>query len=158
VGGFAVSGSGTLLDVDQGITSSISIALITAGSSPGGVGPIGNSYGHFASGGDQIFDNAFNIADLSNPLTSDGLEFLATPFPSVTQNATGFNLWGNGGGSFTGYVETPHNLKYQVDLGNATFAAAVVPLRPSIWAEMIFGLLGLGWMVYRRKNGTPRFA
>lgn len=156
VGGYAVSGSGALLDPNQGINSSIAIALITAGSSPGGVGPIGNSYGHFASGGDQIFDNAFNTANLANPLTGDGLEFLATPFPNATNLATGFNLWGNGGGSFTGYVETPHNLIYQVDAGTATFSVAAVP-EPSTWAMMILGFFGVGFIAYRRKPNGPQF-
>jgi hypothetical protein len=27
-----------------------------------------------------------------------------------------------------------------------------VPFKPSIWANLIFGFLGLGWMAYRRKN------
>jgi PEP-CTERM motif len=154
-GGFAVSGSGTLLDPNQGINSSI--ALASAGSGPGGVGPIGNSYGHFASGGDQIFDNAFNTANLANPLTGDGLEFLATPFPNDTHLATGFNLWGNGGGSFTGYVETPNNLIYQVDNGTATFSVAAVP-EPSTWAMMILGFAGVGFMAYRRKSKSALMA
>ncbi len=158
VGGFAVSGSGTLLDPNQGINSSIAIALITAGSNPGGVGTIGNSYGHFASGGDQIFDNAFNTANLANPLTGDGLEFLGTPFPDKMNLATGFNLWGNGGGSFTGYVETPNNLIYQVDNGTTTFSVAAVP-EPSTWAMMILGFMGVGFVAYRRKaQGGFRFA
>jgi len=150
-GGFAVSGTGTLVDVNRGISSPIAIQLITAGSTPGGVGPIGNSYGHFASGADQIFDNAFNISDLLNPLTGDGLEFLATPFPSTTQAATGFNLWGNGGGSFTGFFETPTQTSQQIDNGTAVFNVAPVP-EASTWAMMILGFFGVGFMAYRRKS------
>jgi hypothetical protein len=30
--------------------------------------------------------------------------------------------------------------------------AAPAPLKPSIWANLIFGFLGLGWIAYRRKN------
>jgi hypothetical protein len=33
-----------------------------------------------------------------------------------------------------------------------------VPWPHSIWAEMIFGFLGLAWMAYRRKKSAPRFA
>jgi hypothetical protein len=106
--------------------------------------------------GDQIFDNAFNIANLSNPLTGDGLEFLATPFPSDTHLATGLNLWGNGGNSFTGYVETLSNLIFQNDNGSTTFSVSVVP-EPSTWAMMIFGFLGVGFVGYRRKSAHSAF-
>jgi hypothetical protein len=35
---------------------------------------------------------------------------------------------------------------------SATFTVAAVPLKPSVWANLIFGFLGLAWMAYRRKN------
>jgi hypothetical protein len=89
------------------------------------------------------------VANLSNPLTGDGLEFLATPFPSDTHLATGFNLWGNGNNSFTGYVETPSQGS-QIDNGSATFSVSAVP-EPSTWAMMILGFLGVGFVAYRRK-------
>jgi hypothetical protein len=37
-------------------------------------------------------------------------------------------------------------------LFSETVALSPVPLKPSIWANLIFGFLGLGWMAYRRKN------
>ena len=41
--------------------------------------------------------------------------------------------------------------------GTLTITVDAVP-DLSTWAMMILGFLGLGWLAYRRKNSTLRFA
>ena len=45
-------------------------------------------------------------------------------------------------------LDDPHEPNFTLD---------AVP-EPSTWAMMILGFLGLGWLAYRRKNSTLRFA
>jgi hypothetical protein len=35
---------------------------------------------------------------------------------------------------------------------SGSLVASAVPLKPSIWANLIFGFLGFGWIAYRRKK------
>jgi hypothetical protein len=43
-------------------------------------------------------------------------------------------------------------------MGIDNIDVTAAPLKPSIWANLIFGFLGLAWMLYRRKSGTLRLA
>jgi hypothetical protein len=42
--------------------------------------------------------------------------------------------------------------KTEIIITNFDAPVSAVPLKPSIWANLIFGFLGLAWMAYRRKN------
>jgi len=50
-------------------------------------------------------------------------------------------------------LDDPHEPNW----GTLTITLDAVP-EPSTWAMMILGFLGLGWLAYRRKNSTLRFA
>jgi len=135
VGGIATSG---YLDVtlgpNQGTYNLVSLTspLITGGS------PSVPSI-RFTDGTDQIFDNAVNVG--SNPfLTGDGLEF-------ANDHLIGFNLWGNGPGSYSLFdVSGPPDVhEYIIDGGTATIAPVPEPTTAGCL------LLGLGALVCSRR-------
>lgn len=78
-------------------------------------------------------DNVLFGAEGTNPLlTVTGMDITSVKV-SVTNDSLGFALFG-GAGNVGGVPE------------------------PSTWAMMILGFCGLGYMAYRRKNSTMRFA
>jgi hypothetical protein len=100
----------------------------------------------FTDGTDQIFDNVVNAG--SNPfLTGNGLEF-------ANNNQVGFNLWGNGAGSYTLFDVSgpPLTHVYIEDGGTASIVA--VPEA----ANMLGGLsaLGYGLVSFRRKFSSAK--
>jgi hypothetical protein len=73
----------------------------------------------------------------------------------------------NRGLSFFGFESDLNNIKtieifaninhvsYSFELDNFTYEAVSPPVpEPSTWAMMIVGFLGVGWLAYRRKNGS----
>ena len=134
VGGIATSG---YLDVTAGANlgtyNLVSLTSPLINGTPG----IGTQTLRIGGANDQIFDDVVNTS--SNPfLTGNGLEF-------ANSTAVGFNLWGNGPGSYS--LFDADNV-YIIDGGAATLTPAAAP-EPSSWA---IGLVALGGAFYLRRR------
>ena len=148
-GGVATGATGTITDplLFAG-TGTISLATP---SSPNFHGTGSDSNGptqDYLAGtiGGQLFGTQLVSAD-GTPIDNDGLVFNVTDSGSPTDN-TVFNIWFNGGTSYTGALFS--NAAQPVEEGQLT-AVAAVP-EPSTWAMMILGFAGVGFMAYRRKS------
>jgi len=99
----------------------------------------------FTDGTDQIFDDVVNVS--SNPyLTGDGLEF-------ANDHLIGFNLWGNGPGSYSLFdVSGPPDAHvYVIDNGTATITPGPVP-EPTTAGCFLLGLGALACCQRYAKN------
>jgi hypothetical protein len=88
------------------------------------------------------------------PATMRALNSEGQTIESISfQNTSGFSLKSPG---FWGFSDTSSDISIielsGAEIGIRDISVAGVPLKPSIWANLIFGFLGLGWMAYRRKN------
>jgi hypothetical protein len=87
---------------------------------------------------------------LSDVGVIDGPTFISDLMTAETQSLSWFI---DEGGTFyppSGDINQRRGNEYR---GFATLVSiSAVPWPHSIWAEVIFGFLGLGWMAYRRKN------
>jgi PEP-CTERM motif-containing protein len=138
VGGFAVSGGGTLQGPDW--SGSDALTLVTL-STPGVNDLGGGALSYRFGGGTDL------IGDTSLPISSNGLVFQVS---SIPDQHLGFNIWSNGDGSFTGFLG-----------GDATYegfngrlAAGGVP-EPETWALLIAGAAMIGFATRRQRAARP---
>lgn len=144
VGGQAVSVTGTLRS--EFWTGADALTLVTLGTP--GVNNLGggNLSFRFGGGTDLIGDTAF-------PLDSQGLVF-SVANPSNPALDLGFNLWSNGGASYTGFLAgNSPTLGGPIIYNsyNGAFTVSAVP-EPSTWAMLMLGFAGLGFAGYRRSK------
>ncbi len=151
VGGQAISGTGTLTSPFW--SGADALALVTLGTPD--VHDLGGGNLSFRFGGGTDL-----IGDTSVPIDGGGLVFAVTGAPSALD--VGFNIWSNGGGSYTGFIAgnapTPGApIIYYSDTGSLSVAAAP---EASTWAMMLIGFSGLAFAATRkaRKGGIAAFA
>jgi hypothetical protein len=151
VGGQALSGTGSLTSPYwSGADAMTLVTLSTPDVHDLGGGNLSFRFG----GGTDL------IGDTTVPIDGNGLVFAVTGAPSALD--VGFNIWSNGGGSYTGFVAgnapTPGGaIIYYSDNGSLSVAAAP---EASTWAMMLIGFSGLAFAATRkaRKGGIAAFA
>ena len=144
VGGQALSGTGTIQSPDwAGSDVMTLVTLATAGVNDLGGGNLSYRFG----GGTDL------IGDTTLPIDSNGLVFQVANLPG--QNL-GFNIWSNGGGSFTGFLggdgPTPDSAKIY-EAFNGGFVAGGVP-EPETWALLIAGAGMIGFAARRQRRAA----
>jgi hypothetical protein len=130
---------------------SASLTLLTFSS------PLAQNIGGGQLNGVFIGGNA--SGDTTFPIDGDGLVFIVgTPGPGSSStgiNAAGFNIWWNGGTSYSLYLTAP----YGYTAGTASFTevseVGATPLPPT-WMLLVAGFIGLGLFAHR--GSKARFA
>jgi hypothetical protein len=145
VSGNAVGGTGTITDPAfwSGADTLTLVDLSTPGVNNLGGGNLSYRFG----GGTDL------IGDTTVPIDGNGLVFIVTN-PSNPGLDLGFNIWSNGGNSYTGFLagNAPPGSAYNVYNGYTVNSAAVP--EPVTWALMLFGFFGLGTaMRMNRRSG-----
>jgi hypothetical protein len=150
-GGVATSATGTITDAALFAgTGTVSLATPASGNFLG-FGSDGNgTYENYLAGtiGGQLFGTQKVLAN-GAPADNDGLVFNVVDSGSPADN-TVFNLWFNGGTSYTGALFS--GSAQPVENGTLTVTEVAAVPEPSTWAMMILGFFGVGFMAYRRKQ------
>jgi hypothetical protein len=141
VGGQAVSGTGTLTD-PAFWSGADTMDLVT----------LGTPLVHNLGGGDLSYrfgGGTDLIGDTAVPVDPNGLVFIVSNLSNAARDI-GFNIWSNGGGSYTGFLA-----------GNGgiynTYSMTAVP-EPATWAMMLLGIAGLGVTLRVRRNAVSAAA
>jgi hypothetical protein len=138
VGGQAVSGTGTIESPYWTGSDALTLVnLSTPGISNLGGGDL--SY-RFGGGTDLIGDTSASIDDY-------GLVFKVAGAPALD---LGFNIWSNGGGSYTGFLAGNDGI---YEGFNGQLAGGGVP-EPATWAMLILGVAMIGFAARRRNAGV----
>jgi hypothetical protein len=144
LGGFAAPGSGTFTvttgangDLITGITGAIggnAVTLLPLGTNGSDdlLFPIGTSF----TGGTSVVDLDTSGIAVSTTLGNYHIFGGGSPFSTGTLSGNDIDEVGPGG------------------FGVGTLAVSAVP-EPSTWAMMILGLMGVGFLAYRRKQNGP---
>lgn len=136
VGGQAISGTGLITDPSfwTGADPMTLVTLSTPGVNNLGGGNL--SY-RFGGGTDLIGDTVF-------PIDGNGLVFTVANSSNPSLDL-GFNIWSNGGGSYTGFLAGNGGIYNGY---NGTFVSSVP--EPATWVMMMLGFAGLGIAGFRR--------
>jgi len=148
VGGQALNGSGTITFGTDTFDLSL-ITLATPGGNYGGV------TGFRDNGGTDIFGG-----DTTIPIDTNGLIFAITNNPVWGQDAL-FAAWADPTGGYTFLIAGTlagafdvYYLETQGSVLGGPNGATATPLPPA-WTMLLGGLVGIGFLIYRRKKNAP---
>jgi hypothetical protein len=149
VGGQAVSGTGTISSPYW--TGSDALTLVTWSTPDVNNNAGGGDLSYRFGGGTDL------IGDTSVPIDGSGLVFKVAGAPALD---LGFNIWSNGGDSYTGFLAgnspTPGG-SIIYDSFTGQLVSGVVP-EPATWAMLILGVAMLGIAARRRKSAGAALA
>jgi hypothetical protein len=146
VGGQAISGSGSITSPFwSGSDTMTLVTLSTPGVHNLGSGDL--SY-RFGGGTDLIGDTAI-------PVDGWGPVFMVNTSPNLD---VGFNLWSNGGSSYTGFLAGNALTAGGPAIYDGTDGTLSAVPEPSTWVMMILGFVGLGYAGFRARRSAISIA
>jgi hypothetical protein len=103
--------------------------------------------------GYYFYDNSITKSGGVFNLSTTGIFFTANTPDFYSLPLSEFNIWWNGGTSYTLATTASNNVNAEF---NGVGAVTPVP-EPSTWAMMVLGFFGVGFMAYRKRTAA-RFA
>lgn len=136
--------------------SSITGTVTEGGNTYSITGALPSAVTGISPAGFYFYDNTVTQAGGSFDLSATGILFTADTPDFYGLALSEFNIWSNGGGSYTLSTTASNNVNAEYQ-GTGSVIAGAVP-EPSTWAMMILGFCGLGFMTYRRRNQSAALA
>lgn len=143
VGGQAIGGTGTI-SAPSYLSGFETLSLVTL-STPGVHDLGGGNLSYRFGGGTDL------IGDTAVPIDGGGPVFFVNT-PGNPALDVGFNVWSNGGTSYTGFLAGNDGIYASFNGGLASVSPVPLPAAMPLFGAVLAGLGGFGWLRNRKKT------